>query len=80
MSNPKLDILFAQLISGEEQKNSPTAEELAEMLNKRSQRDAVMAKASEQHGKDIAALQKEVAALKKGSGQTDSIFDMSMQD
>ena len=64
MSNPKLDILFAQLISGEEQKNSPTAEELAEMLNKRSQRDAILHGTVARHSSEITAMQQDIEALK----------------
>ena len=70
--------LFADLLN--ESTSAANKADLAKLVADRKKRDAAMVKASEQHGKDIAALQKEVAALKKGSGQTGSIFDMSMQD
>jgi translation initiation factor 2 gamma subunit (eIF-2gamma) len=70
--------MFADLLNDEAAAASTA--DLAKLIENRKKRDAALVSASAQHTKDIAALQAEVAALKKGSPKNDSIFDMSMQD
>lgn len=70
--------LFADLLN--ETSSAANTADLAKLVADRKKRDAAMVKASEQHGKDIAALQKEVAALKKKPSGVKSIADFSMKD
>ena len=71
--------LFADLLN--ESTSAANTADLAKLVADRKKRDAAMVKASEQHGKDIAALQKEVAALKnRPASKCKSISDFSMKD
>ena len=70
--------LFADLLN--ETNSAASTADLAKLVADRKKRDAAMVKASEQHSKDIAELQKEVAALKKKPSGVKSIADFSMKD
>ena len=71
--------LFADLLN--ETNSAASTADLAKLVADRKKRDAAMVKASEQHSKDIAELQKEVAALKnRPAPKCKSITDFSMKD
>ena len=71
--------LFAELLN--ETSSAANTADLAKLVADRKKRDAAMVKASEQHSKDIAALQKEVAALKnRPAPECKSITDFTMMD
>lgn len=77
----ELDVLFANLLSDDAVTEMPNGQAMAELIEHRKKRDAAMVKASEQHSKDIAQLQKEVSALKnRPASKCKSIADFSMKD
>lgn len=70
--------LFADLLN--ETSSAANTADLAKMVADRKKRDVAMVAASAQHTKDIAALQADVAALKKKPSGVKSIADFSMKD
>ena len=77
--NANVEQLFAELLS--ETSSAANTADLAKLVADRKKRDAAMVKASKQHSKDIAELQKEVAALKnRPASKCKSIADFSMKD
>lgn len=71
--------MLAELLN--ESTSAANTADLAKLVADRKKRDAAMVKASEQHSKDIAQLQKEVSALKnRPASKCKSIADFSMKD